>query len=43
MMVNKNNKSLDLDNGDSGLLVTFKDDSTIYFMTAYIIFTIVII
>lgn len=33
MMVNKNNKSLDLDNGDSGLLVTFKDDSTIYFMT----------
>ena len=33
MMVNKNNKSLDLDNGDSGLLVTFKDDLTIYFMT----------
>ena len=33
MMVNKNNKKLDLNNGDSGVLVTFKDDTTLYFMT----------
>lgn len=33
MMINKNNKNLDLSNGDSGILVTFKDDNTIYFMT----------
>ncbi|MGM9874288.1 MAG: AAA family ATPase [Bacilli bacterium] len=32
MMINKNNKGLDLYNGDSGLLVTFKDDNTLYFM-----------
>lgn len=32
MMINKNNKSLDLYNGDSGLLVTFKDDDTLYLM-----------
>lgn len=32
MMVNTNNKSLDLANGDSGVLVSFKDDPTIYFM-----------
>ena len=32
MMINKNNKSLDLYNGDSGLLVTFKNDPTLYFM-----------
>ena len=32
MMINKNNKMLDLYNGDSGILVTFKDDSTLYFM-----------
>ena len=32
MMVNKNNKSLDLYNGDSGILVTFEDDTTLYFM-----------
>ena len=32
MMINKNNKELDLYNGDSGLLVTFKDDPTLYLM-----------
>ena len=32
MMINKNNKQLDLYNGDCGLLVTFKNDKTIYFM-----------
>ena len=32
MMVNKNNKSLDLYNGDSGVLVTFENDNTLYFM-----------
>lgn len=32
MIVNKNNKLLDLANGDSGILVTFKDDKTLYFM-----------
>lgn len=32
MMINKNNKALDLYNGDSGILVTFKDDNTLYFM-----------
>ena len=32
MMVNKNNKLLDLYNGDSGILVSFKDDDTLYFM-----------
>ena len=32
MMINKNNKQLDLYNGDSGILVSFKDDPTIYFM-----------
>lgn len=32
MMINTNNKMLDLYNGDSGILVTFKDDSTLYFM-----------
>lgn len=32
MMINKNNKLLDLSNGDSGVLVTFKDDDTLYFM-----------
>ena len=32
MMINKNNKMLDLYNGDSGILVTFKDDATLYFM-----------
>ena len=32
MMINKNNKLLDLSNGDSGVLVMFKDDSTLYFM-----------
>lgn len=32
MMINKNNKALDLYNGDSGILVTFKDDATLYFM-----------
>jgi len=33
MMINKNNKSLNLYNGDTGILVTFEDDETIYFMT----------
>lgn len=32
MMINKNNKILDLYNGDSGMLVTFKDDETLYYM-----------
>ena len=32
IMINKNNPSLDLYNGDSGLLMTFKDDDTLYFM-----------
>ena len=32
MMVNKNNRLLDLANGDSGILVTFKDDKNLYFM-----------
>lgn len=32
MMINKNNKLLDLSNGDSGILVTFKGDKTLYFM-----------
>lgn len=33
MMVNKNIKNLDLYNGDTGVLVTFKDDETLYLMT----------
>ena len=33
MMINKNNKMLDLKNGDSGVLVTLKDSQTLYFMT----------
>ena len=32
MMINKNNKMLDLYNGDSGILVEFINDETIYFM-----------
>lgn len=32
IIVNKNNKSLDLANGDSGVLMTFKDDQTLYFV-----------
>ena len=32
MMINKNNKLLDLYNGDSGILVTFKNDKNLYFM-----------
>ncbi len=32
MMINKNNKALDLYNGDSGVLVSFKNDETLYFM-----------
>ena len=32
MMINKNNKALDLYNGDTGVLVTFKDDKTLYYM-----------
>lgn len=32
MMINKNNKLLDLYNGDSGVLVTFANDKTLYFM-----------
>lgn len=32
VMINKNNKSLDLYNGDSGLIVSFKDDDNLYFM-----------
>ena len=31
-MINKNNKMLDLYNGDSGILVTFEKDPTLYFM-----------
>lgn len=33
MMINKNNKLLDLYNGDSGILVLFEGDDTLYFMT----------
>lgn len=32
MMINRNNKLLDLYNGDSGILVTFENDDTLYFM-----------
>ena len=32
MMINRNNSFLNLYNGDSGLLVTFKGDNTVYFM-----------
>ena len=32
MMINKNNKMLDLYNGDSGILVSFENDNTLYFM-----------
>ena len=32
VMINKNNKSLDLYNGDSGLIVSFKNDDNLYFM-----------
>ncbi len=32
MMITKNNKLLDLYNGDSGILVTFKNDNTLYFV-----------
>lgn len=32
MMINKNNKLLDLYNGDSGVLVKFNGDDTLYFM-----------
>ena len=32
MIINKNNSLLDLSNGNCGVLVTFKNDSTIYFM-----------
>lgn len=32
VMINKNNKSLDLYNGDTGLLVTFKDENILYLM-----------
>ena len=32
MMINKNNKTLDLYNGDCGILVTFENDNTLYFM-----------
>ena len=32
MMINKNNKQLDLYNGDSGILVSFSNDKTLYFM-----------
>ena len=32
LMVNKNNRILDLYNGDSGILVSFKKDPAIYFM-----------
>lgn len=32
IIINKNNKLLDLANGDSGILVTFKDDKTLYLM-----------
>ena len=32
MIINTNNKLLKLFNGDSGIIVTFKDDPTLYFM-----------
>ena len=32
MMINRNNKALNLYNGDTGILVSFKDDNTIYLM-----------
>ena len=32
LMITKNNKNLDLYNGDCGILVTFEDDNTLYFM-----------
>lgn len=32
MMISKNNKLLDLYNGDTGILVTFENDDTLYFM-----------
>ncbi len=32
VMIQKNDKALDLYNGDSGLVVNFKDDNTLYFM-----------
>lgn len=32
IMINKNNPALDLYNGDSGVLMTFKDEDTLYFM-----------
>ena len=32
VMIQKNDKALDLYNGDSGLIVKFKDDETLYFM-----------
>ncbi len=32
IIINKNNKLLDLANGDSGILVTFKDDNNLYLM-----------
>ena len=32
MMVNKNNKALELYNGDTGILVSFFDDNNLYFM-----------
>ncbi len=32
LMINTNNKSLDLYNGDSGVIVTFKNDKTLYLM-----------
>ena len=32
MMITKNNKLLDLYNGDTGLLVSFENDNTLYFM-----------
>ena len=32
VMITKNNKNLDLYNGETGVVVTFKDDKTLYFM-----------
>ena len=32
MMINKNNKMLDLYNGDMGIIVSFINDPTLYFM-----------
>lgn len=32
IMINQNNKLLDLANGDSGVLIKFKDDNNLYFM-----------